>query len=840
MTRQILQMTLVLLLLPAAGSVFGEAESWPRTVALDQGTITLYAPQVDEFDGQTIRFRAALAYREKRGSEPVFGTGWFESPVTASRAGDTIRPTDPEVTEVRFPYGTGDIRESLEQAMDRESRVGNLDLSMDEIRSSLDLTAAESQALEQLNTAPPKIIYRDHPALLVSLDGEPVIRNIENTPYKAVINTPYPLISNGKYYYLNAAKDVWYRSREATGPYRFEARPPAGIAALVDDEEDNVETAAADITAANAPEIVVTTEPAELLVTEGPADFVPLVDDLLVLQNSDDDVFMHVSEQKFYIVLAGRWYASESLDGPWRYRQADQLPAAFANIPENSSQADSRVYVAGTHEAREAVLDAQVPQTAAVSRGEADIDVYYDGEPSFEDVDGADLTYASNTGSTVILANGMYYLVEDGVWYISSTPDGPWLVSDHRPQQVVSIQPTSPVYNVRYVYVYDSTPDVVYVGYTPGYLGSYVYRDTLFYGSGWNYAPWVSPYYYYPRHATWGFNVSYNYWSGWNFGLSWGWGPFSFSYYSGGYWHHNHHWHHRHYGRWGPGRYRARPYHRGPYRDHRPRAEHYAHRNLYRDGRQRARVADTRDVVPRRVDQKGRSYDKHSYRTGRFAEKGSVKRQSIKTKAAVRDANARASRKQLWANNNDKALRSPVKTVRKPVARSKSLVSKQKRSPVNRIAKQAVSRDKPATYRQKSRTVSKSVNQRSAKLASMPVQKQSRQKPAQSTSRKQPTQKWSQPRVVQRQSKSQVSQRMSKPQVAQRFSKPQVVQRQGKPQVSQRQISRQPVQKQSRPASVKQAPQKNSGKSIAVRQGSKSSGGNRVKSASQGRHGRRQ
>ena len=58
------------------------------------------------------------------------------------------------------------------------------------------------------------------------------------------------------------------------------------------------------VTAANAPEIVVTTEPAELIVTEGPAAFVPLVDDLLVLQNSDNDVFMHVSSQNYYIVLS--------------------------------------------------------------------------------------------------------------------------------------------------------------------------------------------------------------------------------------------------------------------------------------------------------------------------------------------------------------------------------------------------------------------------------------------------------------------------------------------------------------------------------------------------------
>jgi hypothetical protein len=829
MTRLIFKMMFVLLLLPAASSVFGQAESWPRTIALGPGTVTIYAPQVDEFDEETIRFRAALAYREKQGSEPVFGAGWFESPVTTDRAAETVRPMGLEVSQVRFPSGTGDIRESLARTMDSESAAGNLDFSLDEIRSSLDRTAAESQALEQLNTDPPKIIYKDHPALLVSMDGEPVIRDIENSPYRAVINTPYPLISDGKHYYLNVAKDVWYRAREATGPYRLETRPPAGIAALVDDEENSIEQAVNDISAANAPEIVVSTEPAELLVTEGPAAFVPLVDDLLVLQNSDDDVFMHVSEQKFYIVLAGRWYESATLSGPWTYRQADQLPAAFANIPEDSSQADSRVYVAGTDEAREAVLDAQVPQTAAVQRGEVDIDVQYDGEPSFEEVDGAELDYASNTGSTVILANGMYYLVEDGVWYISSTPNGPWQVSDHRPPQVVSIQPTSPVYNVRYVYVYDSTPDVVYVGYTPGYVGSYVYHNTLFYGSGWRYAPWVSPYYYYPRHATWGFNVSYNSWSGWNFGLSWGWGPFSFSYYTGGYWHHHHHWHHRHYGRWGPGRYRPRPYHRGPYRHHRPRAEHYAHRNLYRDGRQRARVADTRDVIPRRVDQKGRNYDKHSYRSGKYAETGQVKRQSIKTKADVRDANARASRKQLWADNDDMARRSPVKTARKqdtirqgypsvksrskPVTSSKSLVSNQKRSPANAITKQPASREKSAMYRQKSRTVSKPVQQRSGKLASARVQKQNRQKTVQPVSRKQPSRNWSQSKMVQGQSK---------------------------PQVAQRQSSKRSVQKQSRPVSVKQAPQKNSGKSFAVRQGSKSSGGSRVKPGSRRQRGSRQ
>ncbi|MCP4048882.1 MAG: DUF3300 domain-containing protein, partial [Gammaproteobacteria bacterium] len=545
MNRLLPGLTSLILLLFTMSSALAQNNDWPRTLPLEQGMVTIYSPQVEKMSGDTIHYRAALAYRETPDSEPVFGAGWFETPVEIDTANRIVRPGELKVTQTRFPAGTHDVQPELSNALALESPAWNLDFSLDELTEALAMSDAESKAAQNLNTAPPRIIYRDHPALLISMDGSPVLREIENSPYEAVINTPYPLISDGKHYYLNAAKNIWYRAGNATGPYQFEASPPADIAAMVnpDDVDTDIEQTAENITAANAPEIVVTTQPAELIVTEGPAAFVPLVDDLLVLQNSDDDVFMHVGSQNFYIVLAGRWYHSGSLNGPWSYEPADDLPEAFANIPKDSNQADSRVYVAGTPEAEDAVLDAQVPQTAAVQRGKADIAVEYDGEPIYQPVDGTDLVYIENTGSTVLLANGLYYLVENGVWYVSSSANGPWQVSDRRPERVSSILPTSPVHNVKYVHVYDSTPNVVYVGYTPGYTGSYVHYNTIFYGTGWRYRPWVSPHYYYPRHATWGFHVGYNSWSGWNFGWSWGWGPFGISYYSGGYWHRNHHWH---------------------------------------------------------------------------------------------------------------------------------------------------------------------------------------------------------------------------------------------------------------------------------------------------------
>lgn len=754
MKRWITGLLTLILMLSGITELLAQQDKWPHTVMMEQGLVTIYSPQIEEMTGNTIRYRAALAYRETTNADPVFGAGWFESPVEIDEENGTVHPTVLIMTETRFPDGTDDIKASLTASLAAQSPAWNLVFSRDELDSALKQAQAESRAAEKLNTSPPDVIYRDHPALLVTIDGEPVLRDIENSPYQAVINTPYPLISDNRNFYLNVAKDVWYRASKATGPYRFEPRPPSAISSMVKESETEThsETSVETITAANAPEIVVSTKPAELIVTEGPAAFVPLIDDLLVLENSESDVFMHVDSQQFYIVLAGRWYHAKSLDGPWSWKNADELPVAFANIPKDSDQADSRVYVAGTPEAREAVLDSQVPQTAAIERGPADVEVKYDGEPVYAPVDGTDLVYIKNTGSTVLRSGGLFYLVEDGVWYVSASANGPWQVSDQRPGQVDTILPTSPVYNSKYVYIYDSTPEVVYVGYTPGYVGSYVYRNTIFYGTGWYYRPWISPYYYYPRLSTWGFSVSYNSWSGWNFGLSWGWGPFSIGYYPGGYWHHSHYWHHNHYGYWGPRGYRPRHGHsrhggkryaHNDYRSHNNRSYNGSrdyrsgdrgrydggerHDNLYRDRSQRARVANTHD---RRTHDNERRYQstrlansaagKNSHqRSYTGVKKGErnrvtpVRKADLKKKAVVRDISRLEMRRgALLADNNGDVYRNPTQTRRNASVSRRDVALKspdnRRRSSTN-ISKQNTSQ-KTVRYKQQKSKRSSSKN----------------------------------------------------------------------------------------------------------------------------------
>ena len=216
-------------------------------------------------------------------------------------------------------------------------------------------------------------------------------------------------------------------------------------------------------------------------------------------------------------------------------------------------------------------MDAMIPQTSAIRRSEAKFDVTWDGVPQFDRIPGTELLYARNTASQVLKYRERYYAVDQGVWYVANAADGPWTVAESRPEDVANIPPSSPAYNVKYVYIYDYTPDVVYVGYLPGYTWAFPYQGTIVYGTGYYYQPWSSPAWYYPRPSTWGFHVHYNPWFGWGYGMSWnaGWSSFSWAWgpgwgYRDSYWNGNYpgFWGGQYTGGWfGPGGYRPPPPH---------------------------------------------------------------------------------------------------------------------------------------------------------------------------------------------------------------------------------------------------------------------------------------
>ncbi len=149
-----------------------------------------------------------------------------------------------------------------------------------------------------------------------------------------------------------------------------------------------------------------------------------------------------------------------------------------------------------------------------------------------------------------------YYALQNGVWFVATSPAGPWAVAT-----------SVPLHYVTYAYVYGATPEVVYTGYTPGYLGTVVAPGpVVVYGTGYVYPAWVGTVWY-PAPVTWGwspFDVGFgiDVFTGFAFGFAlghyWGW-HHGWGWHGGGGWG----WHHgiahvNVYNRWGDHVYLSR------------------------------------------------------------------------------------------------------------------------------------------------------------------------------------------------------------------------------------------------------------------------------------------
>ncbi len=505
------------------------AQDWPREVLSSEGTITMYQPQIDAYSGNSLKARAAVSIIPAGVDSPIFGAIWIDCRVMTDRPTRTVKLISMEVRRARFPSGTDADTAKIAAALEEMIPRFDLTFSLDLLLESVETAQKEKLSAQELEMIPPKIIVLDHPAVLIRIDGEPILSDDEGTTLKRVVNTPYFLIQDliGKRFFLHGGS-IWFSAEIIKGPWNQTDTPPQSVVDLFDqtksDEDSNVDSTTNDIMSktGKAPEIIVSTEPTELIATDGPLQLAPIQGtELLYASNTPSRVFLEIDAQQYFILISGRWFTAKGLNGPWTFTAPDKLPADFKNIPPGTVCDDVLADVAGTAPAKEAVYDAQIPQMAEVDRSGTTTQVEYDGEPQFEPIENTGMDYAVNTSSAVIRLNGQFYVCDRGVWFISGTPYGPWEVCVNVPDIIYTIPPRCPIYGVRYVRVYNYTPDVVYVGYTAGYTGCYVYGRTVVYGTGYNYHPWHR-HAYYARPWTWGFNVYYDPWIGWSFGAGWG------------------------------------------------------------------------------------------------------------------------------------------------------------------------------------------------------------------------------------------------------------------------------------------------------------------------------
>ena len=521
-TRILIGITALFVALPIIASA--QDPGWPRKHVNPGATLISYQPQVDDWkDFTDITWRQAIALTPTGGKQVV-------GAVTLS--GTTSVDTDKHMVTI---FGIQILHTYFpELDPDTSARMENLVKSFlpPVVSISLERVVAyvpKPQSVKAINLRndPPFIFVSYSPAILLAVDGEPVLAAIPNTKLKFVVNTQWPLFletAKSQYYLLVGQR--WLTAGDLHGPWSAAAKLPKDMEKLPKEAQFaglQKVIPPPPQPSGPIPKIFYSTVPAEVILFDGKPVFANIPQTQLVYAtNTDNPVFVYTPTNDYYYLAAGRWFRSKNLEGNWEFASSD-LPGDFSKIPYSSPASAVLASVPGTEEAKDAVLIAQIPTVMEIDpkSAAAQAKVAYTGEPQFAPIEGTSLYYASNTQDKVIKVGDVYYLCLQGVWFMSVSAQGPWTTASSVPQVIYTIPPSSPVYNVTYVTQTTTSSGTVQSSYTAGYLGVFIMGAAvgavIANGSGYYYPPYMyhPPYGYpvyhpYPTPYGYGGSAYYN------------------------------------------------------------------------------------------------------------------------------------------------------------------------------------------------------------------------------------------------------------------------------------------------------------------------------------------
>jgi len=502
---------------PTGQAIDPSSLSWPRFYATNGYEFAVYQPQISAWPGNQLEGRFVVAVRPAGASNETYGVVFFQARTDIDKVNRLVIFEDFQINRLVFPTQPGmqeQYRDMLLSFQQQAVKVIPLDHLEAVFAASADITKAKVPAVKN---DPPRIIYATQPSLLILVDGPPVLKELTGD-YQRVINTRAILLLDKNPFYQSYylyADSQWFSAPALAGPWTVTANLPLNIDSALAAALDTQQVDPMYPKNPNAPgvsQIYISTVPAELIETTGSPGLLSVAGtDLLYLDNSSSAIFYYLDDGNYYVLISGRWFKAGNLSGPWAFVPPGSLPGDFKKIPADSEKSNVLLSVPGTPQAQEAVIANSIPQTAAIMRDQAKLEVTYYGAPSFLPIAGTTLCYAANTTTPVIMVSpNDYYSCQGGVWFAGATATGPWVVATTVPSVIYTIPASCPIHYVTYAYVYGCTPAMVYVGYTPGYMGTVVAPGgVVVYGTGYYYPPVVigATYVCYP--PTYGYAASF-------------------------------------------------------------------------------------------------------------------------------------------------------------------------------------------------------------------------------------------------------------------------------------------------------------------------------------------
>ena len=204
---------------PASNAPALPADPWPRDVSISNAALLIYQPQVNSWVDNKLDFRSAMAIKPTGAKEETFGVVFVTARTQVDKVERMVVFENLQITKLDFPtlpnHGAS-YQAELQKRLTTDVKT----ISLDRLEASLAAAGIKLPTVA-VNNAPPQVIVSYSPAILVPIDGAPVMKPVPNhSRSQRVINTRALILQGGfgNNFYIHVY-DGWLRSSTINGPW---------------------------------------------------------------------------------------------------------------------------------------------------------------------------------------------------------------------------------------------------------------------------------------------------------------------------------------------------------------------------------------------------------------------------------------------------------------------------------------------------------------------------------------------------------------------------------------------------------------------------------------------
>ena len=227
----------IALVIAFVSSCVAQDPGWPRQKSSPAGKLVYYQPQVDEWSNyKDLDFRMAFSLTPTGGKQTV-GVVNVHAKTDVNVDARTVLLSSPVITDTHFPS----LDATTAAQMDRLVRTflppnSSVVISLDRLVASVE--KSQSAPTVEVRNDPPEIFVSNSPAMLVQVDGEPVLADIKDTKMQFIVNTNWPIFFDKSHsgYYLFTGKQ-WLTGPSLNAALSTTAKLPKDMSKVAKDPQ---------------------------------------------------------------------------------------------------------------------------------------------------------------------------------------------------------------------------------------------------------------------------------------------------------------------------------------------------------------------------------------------------------------------------------------------------------------------------------------------------------------------------------------------------------------------------------------------------------------------------